>query len=248
MPFLCFEQATPNDAYVVPCEPCAVGIDHHEPCEDSGSVPQTYNGSGPLCQSHYPGNRIVDEGCNICSLENRLNVSSPECATAQGITIIQCSSRPYGALAAFSKSNFTGTFVRQPDNVSCAVQNEDGFGATVSCADPSKILRGGYGYNADIKSGIYTNRILIQPLNSGQSFNIIELGLELLNITEFTGLFAAGLERQVFSKGPNMVWTQILVVTILAIILLVLLIVHFGLTYDEINTVIEIKKATNKQD
>jgi hypothetical protein len=110
-----------------------------------------------------------------------------------------------------------------------------GFGASVDCKSGA-LLRGGYGYEADIKNGIETNRILVQPTTGLEVFDVVDLGLELLNVSEFTGVIGAGVERRFFSPDPNFSATEVTIATILGLAIAVAVILYFALTYNKLET------------
>lgn len=83
-----------------------------------------------------------------------------------------------------------------------------GYGAQISTTG---VLFGGIGYMSDeqitptgAEDGcsvvVTTNKVLVQPVSNTSTFNVATTGVEVINVTTFTGFFSEAYESQVFAQ------------------------------------------------
>jgi len=164
---------------------------------------------------------LAYELCNPCIWETlqlrrqpKTHENLERCRNAMGIQQLACTKHFSGGLYDTIKSEaFCGQYAGDP-NLNLDGSNY-GVGATGICDGTLKITKRGYGYfvyeilnmtvigNSDPidttlpKVYAQTRKVLLQPHNN-TSFSINSRGVEIINISEYTGIFGAAIEHGIF--------------------------------------------------
>lgn len=186
------------------------------------------------CLRQAPGDHrpavVICKPCSVGSTPTRVHVNTTgiNCTSRPvGLEILACTPTPNGAVHELLDTSIC-------DDKTGLVAIPGGHGGLYDC-DTRKIMVGGYGYTSS--AGHKTTAILIQPEEHMQQFDVEAPGVEIVNITEVTGIFGRAYVESFIHAPPRQVASALIILILLASVLGALIIIHFGLVYYEQKTI-----------
>lgn len=204
-PFFCLRAFNGTVVYG-PCSPCSVGRGAFEPCEGRQMGNQTYTPAAHDCGG---------EPCTVCGLSGTLGRDS--CSQPAGIDIIRCAPRPFGGIARYACGNKTGM-----------VAVDGGVGGLYDCSQ-NTVVHPGYGYTTT--NNVVTSRVVIQPEASVGDTTLVAQGVEVINVTQYTGVFGKPYQQQRYSRPVSAAGVSSVVAAVLLIVIGLEVVAHVGLQY-----------------
>jgi hypothetical protein len=208
---------------IEPCTACKIGYDR----PDNILGADTFESGVPLHISSPNSTTIKHTGGSLWV--DKKNTSL--CLLYGGLIRAACTPNPMQALFDVPQDSKSSLCAATEGVVE--VTSTSGFGATLDCTTKS-VLKGGNGYSAfdtltETTGSPVTKKVVVQPL-TGEEFGVVAPRTEIINITEYTGIFGKSVEQDIFAApvkdGPVFLITNI----ILAVFNGLLLIMHTGLS------------------
>lgn len=175
--------------------------------------------------------KILCKPCSVGSTPYHVHVNTTGIACVDrptGIEIAACTTTPNGAVHTLldtSICNGTVTYAPIPG----------GHGGLYDC-NTNQVVVGGYGYTSSRKH--QTTAIIIQPESHLQQFDVEAPGVEIVNVTEITGIFGDAYVKTFIHTPPRQDASAFIILIILGSVLGALIITHFGLVYYEERTIL----------
>ena len=156
-----------------------------------------------------------------------------------GLLIASCVKRPLQELYDVSDKD-KGLLCSNSGTNPVQIYGKNAFGALYDC-DTQSLLKRGYGFSVfgnleyNVSNGtqlssssVITRKAVIQPL-SHEEFALVAPGIEVINITEFTGVFGAAIEQEIYGEPPKSKTLYVASNIVLGAINGMLILMHIGL-------------------